>query len=169
VLRGGGTGTLVHYRIHGGVLIVAYAGGRVVSIETDSTFYRTEAGIGPGTSKGGLHGFHQDPCSLGLWDGSAAISPEGVVTIFQRSGDLVASVTNRDTQVRLDAHPTNGFTFEGWSGACSGTGACVVTLDEESVTAHFSGRFLPAPPPAARETTTGETSIGETSIDEGTI
>jgi uncharacterized repeat protein (TIGR02543 family) len=218
-LRGGGTGTLVHYHVHGGLLIVVYAGGRVVNIETDATFYRTQAGIGPGTSKGGLHGFHLDPCSLGLWDGSAAIPPDGVVTIFQRSGDIVASVTitqlgyydlcasagvnqelpdprpsamrlsvtidpdgagwvrsspylldcpakcadafDRDMDVRLDAHPTSGFTFEGWSGACSGTGPCVVATDaEKSVTAHFSGRFVPVPAPP----TTGQ----QTSTDDGT-
>jgi List-Bact-rpt repeat protein len=220
VLRGGGTGTLVHYHLHGGVLIVVYAGGRVVSIETDASFYRTQAGIGPGTSKGGLHGFHQDPCSLGLWDGSAAIPPDGVVTVFQRRGDLVASVTitqlgyydlcasagvdqevpdprpsvirlsvaidpdgsgwvrsspylldcpekcsvsfDRDTEVRLDAHPTLGFTFEGWSGACSGTGPCVVTMDAETrVTAHFSGRFVPVPAPPTEQK--------GTSTDDGTI
>jgi hypothetical protein len=228
-VRGGGTGTLAHYHVHDGVLIVVYAGGRVVSVETDSSFYRTEAGIGPGTSKGGLHGFHFDPCSLGLWDGSAAIPPEGVVTVFQRSGDLVTGVTvtelgyydlcasagvdqelsdprpgvirlsvtvdpdgagwvrsspykvdcpekcagsfDRDGEVRLDAHPTSGFTFEGWGGACSGTGSCVITLDEaKEVTAHFSGHFVAPPPsPTPDRATTSTTTTAQTTTDDGTI
>jgi hypothetical protein len=46
--------------------------------------------------------------------------------------------------VTLTATPTNGSTFAGWSGACSGTGACQLTIDsDKSVTASFN----PAPPP----------------------
>lgn len=38
----------------------------------------------------------------------------------------------------LTARPTNGFNFTGWSGACSGTGTCTVTMDAaKSVTATF--------------------------------
>jgi hypothetical protein len=199
-LRGGGTGLLVHYHVHGGELIVVYAGGRVVSIETDSSFYRTDGGIGPGTSKAGLGAFHTDFCSLGLWDGGANTPLDGVVTIFERNGNEVADVTitelgyydlcesagtsqevqdprassslltvnvvpngggyvqssglevdcpfecvkqfNTDATVTLVAHPTGGFAFIGWTGACGGAGSCVVTMDgPKSVTAHFSGEF----------------------------
>lgn len=42
------------------------------------------------------------------------------------------------TQVTLTANPASGSTFGGWSGACSGTGACSVTLDSDrAVTATF--------------------------------
>jgi alpha-tubulin suppressor-like RCC1 family protein len=33
------------------------------------------------------------------------------------------------TQVTLTATPANGYAFSGWSGACSGTAACAVTMD----------------------------------------
>ena len=41
-------------------------------------------------------------------------------------------------KVTLTATPDSGSTFEGWSGACSGTGACVLTMDaDKAVTARF--------------------------------
>jgi hypothetical protein len=43
------------------------------------------------------------------------------------------------TVVNLTASPSGGSTFAGWSGACSGTGACEVTMNTaKSVTATFS-------------------------------
>ncbi len=43
-----------------------------------------------------------------------------------------------DTQVTLVASPESGFEFSGWSGACTGTGSCSVTMDSnKSVTAEF--------------------------------
>ncbi len=43
------------------------------------------------------------------------------------------------TQLRLEAVPDSGAAFAGWSGACSGTGACQVTVNGEmSVTATFT-------------------------------
>jgi uncharacterized repeat protein (TIGR03803 family) len=35
-----------------------------------------------------------------------------------------------NTQVTLNATPSGGWTFSGWSGACSGTGSCVVTMTQ---------------------------------------
>ena len=65
MLRGGGTGLLAKYHANGGVLIVEYADGLVVSIETSSPAFRTDGGVGPGASKGGVHGFHQDAAGSG--------------------------------------------------------------------------------------------------------
>lgn len=43
------------------------------------------------------------------------------------------------TIVTLTATPATGSTFAGWSGACSGTGSCVVTMDaNKAVTATFN-------------------------------
>lgn len=44
-----------------------------------------------------------------------------------------------ETPVTLTATPTGGSTFTGWGGACSGTGACSVSMtNSQSVTAEFA-------------------------------
>lgn len=46
---------------------------------------------------------------------------------------------NHGTPVTLSAAPATGYSFAGWSGACSGTGACTVTMDAaKSVGATFT-------------------------------
>jgi uncharacterized repeat protein (TIGR02543 family) len=226
--RGDGTGLLVTYHVEGGDLIIGYDHGRVVSIETSSTSFRTGGGVGPGSTAGGVGGFRQDFCSGGLWNGSADTQPDGAVTVFALAGDDVFSVTitlfgyydacesaptdqevpdprpgsvllsvqispngggwvrstpyridcptacersfARDSTVTLVATPTGGFTFEGWSGACAGTGPCTLTMDDaKSVTARFSGTFGPTPPTPTRETsTTTETTTGTTTTETTT-
>jgi len=65
------------------------------------------------------------------------------------------------TAVALTATPASGSQFSGWSGACSGTGACSVTMDAaKSVTATFAA--VPPPPPA--QFTLTLTSVGDGSI-----
>jgi len=214
-LRGGGTGLLARYTLHGGVLLVEYADDRVVSVETTSPFYKTQGGVGPGGSRGGIHGLREDFCSGGLWTGSAGMPPNAHVTVFSLSGEHVFSVTitelgyydvceqvppeqegpdpragnvalsvtvspdgggfvrsspyaidcptactqtfPRGSVVTLTATPTAGFTFAGWTGACSGTGDCALTLaDAAAVTATFSGTFVP--PTTTQATTTRTTT-----------
>lgn len=47
----------------------------------------------------------------------------------------------------LSAHPGNGLTFSGWTGDCTGTGNCQLTMDEaHSVTATFADTTAPAAP-----------------------
>jgi endonuclease YncB( thermonuclease family) len=49
------------------------------------------------------------------------------------------------TSVTLTATPASGSTFAGWSGACSGTGSCTVTIDAaKSVIATFNGESNPS-------------------------
>jgi Ca2+-binding RTX toxin-like protein len=47
------------------------------------------------------------------------------------------------TAVTLVADPDPGWTFPGWSGACSGTGTCTVTMDAAK---SVGANFLPPPP-----------------------
>jgi uncharacterized repeat protein (TIGR02543 family) len=52
--------------------------------------------------------------------------------------DCTESFTH-GTNVTLTAMPATGYTFNGWSGACSGTGSCVVAMTSaQSVTATFT-------------------------------
>ena len=51
-----------------------------------------------------------------------------------------------NSQVTLTAAPASGSTFTGWSGACSGTGPCQVTMSADAnVTATFTATGPPAP------------------------
>lgn len=66
--------------------------------------------------------------------GSVTSTPAGVTrcTIFCEAWFLGG------TQVTLVAAPSPGFGFSGWSGACTGTGKCIVTLNQaRSVKATF--------------------------------
>ena len=65
----------------------------------------------------------------------------GSGTVAANSVTLDSSTANYayGTIVTLTATANSGFTFIGWSGACSGTGACLVTMDvDKSVTATFA-------------------------------
>jgi YVTN family beta-propeller protein len=67
------------------------------------------------------------------------------------------------TVVTLTATPNSSSQFGGWSGVCSGTGACRVTMDAaKSVTATFTA--APPPPPAQFTLTTTTNGIGSGSI-----
>ncbi|HQR11986.1 MAG TPA: IPTL-CTERM sorting domain-containing protein [Casimicrobiaceae bacterium] len=71
------------------------------------------------------------------------VSVVGAGTVTASSGLIncpgVCSDIYPGTAVTLTPNPTAPATFTGWSGACSGTGACVVTVDAaKSVTATFS-------------------------------
>ncbi|HQR10874.1 MAG TPA: hypothetical protein PLW68_06040, partial [Casimicrobiaceae bacterium] len=73
---------------------------------------------------------------------SVVLAGSGTGTVTANSGAINCPTTCSDiypgTTVTLT--PTNGTgTFAGWSGACSGTGSCVVTVDAaKSVTATFN-------------------------------
>lgn len=54
-------------------------------------------------------------------------------------GSDCSEVYAAGTQITLAAAPTSGSTFAGWGGACTGTGACTVTMSSaKAVTATFS-------------------------------
>jgi PKD repeat protein len=59
-------------------------------------------------------------------------------------GAMCANLYLVATPIALTATPAAGSAFTGWSGACSGTGGCAVTMNHaRSVTATFDA--LPAP------------------------
>jgi hypothetical protein len=78
---------------------------------------------------------------FGTGSGTVTSSPSGI----ECGADCTESLAN-GTVVTLSANPSFSSTFTGWGGACSGTGSCVVTMDNaKSVTATFSrsGGSLP--------------------------
>jgi uncharacterized protein (DUF2141 family) len=73
--------------------------------------------------------------------GQGTISGPGI-----SCGNTCLAVYNAGTVVSLSATAGSGNTFSGWSGACSGTGACVVTMSAaKSVTATFTATFTQNP------------------------
>jgi hypothetical protein len=70
----------------------------------------------------------------GNGNGSVTSSPAGINCGSTCTGSYAAS-----TVVTLTATAAGGSTFSGWSGACSGTGACQVTMSAaQAVTATFT-------------------------------
>jgi PKD repeat protein len=81
----------------------------------------------------------------GNGSGEVTSSPAGIAC-----GDVCAASFDAGTVVTLTATAGSGSTFVGWSGACSGTGTCQVTLDQaHSVTAAFATSVHPNAPPVA--------------------
>jgi len=70
----------------------------------------------------------------GTGSGTVTSSPSGI-----NCGSQCSASFTQGTSVTLTATASAGSTFAGWSGACSGTGTCFVTMDaNKSVTATFS-------------------------------
>ena len=70
----------------------------------------------------------------GSGSGTVTSSPTGI-----NCGTDCSEVYSYGTVVTLTATATGGSTFSGWSGVCTGTGSCTVTMDgSKSVTATFN-------------------------------
>src|SRR5690349_4217335 len=70
----------------------------------------------------------------GTGTGTVNSSPAGI-----SCGSACTAAFDSGTEVTLTAAPAQGSTFAGWTGACSGTSTCKVTLtSNQSVTATFS-------------------------------
>jgi hypothetical protein len=75
----------------------------------------------------------------GTGTGTITSSPAGI-----SCGSSCSATFDSGTVVNLTATPDSGSTFAGWSGACTGTGACSVTMDAaKSVGANFSANAGP--------------------------
>jgi hypothetical protein len=73
-------------------------------------------------------------------NGGVTSSPIGI-----NCGSICTMNYSSGTPVMLTATPTGGATFNGWGGACTGNGACLVTMNSlENVTAIFSAS-VPSP------------------------
>lgn len=70
-------------------------------------------------------GFELDVILDGNGTGTVSSSPAGISCPGQ-----CQAVFTADSPVTLTAAPDSGQTFQGWSGACSGTGTCQVTMDQ---------------------------------------
>lgn len=70
----------------------------------------------------------------GSGTGTVTSSPAGV-----NCGTDCSEMYNHGTMVTLTATPAMGSSFTGWSGGCTGTGTCTVTMDAaKTVTANFT-------------------------------
>jgi Ca2+-binding RTX toxin-like protein len=88
-------------------------------------------------------------------NGTVTSSPAGIDCGAKCSADFTTG-----SKVTLVARPDAGWTLGGWSGACSGTGPCTVTMDAaKSVQADF----LP-PPPTPGSTANLQLSSGTVSF-----
>lgn len=85
--------------------------------------------------------------------GTISSNPSGI-----NCGSTCAASYADGLQVHLSATPVAGYVFNGWSGNCTGTGACTVTMDgNKSVTATFA------------VDTSKTVSIGKIGTGEGTV
>jgi Bacterial Ig-like domain (group 3)/Divergent InlB B-repeat domain len=74
----------------------------------------------------------------GSGSGATTSSPAGISC----PGTCVANFTS-GTSVTLNESPAAGSTFAGWTGACSGSGACSISMSAaESVTASFQSKTI---------------------------
>src|SRR5271157_3022711 len=79
---------------------------------------------------------------VGIYALSVSIGGSGMVTSTDGYINCPGTCSHSylgNSQVTLNATPAQGWTFSGWSGACSGTGSCVVTMTQNlSVSATFT-------------------------------
>jgi hypothetical protein len=81
---------------------------------------------------------------------SVSLAGSGSGSVSDSDGQLVCPGSACTATYALDsgetitAHPSAGSTFAGWSGACSGTGTCTVSLESnQAVTATFTAATAP--------------------------
>lgn len=93
----------------------------------------------------------------GNGQGTVASTPSGI-----NCGSDCSESFDHGTAVTLHATAASGSTFDGWSGACSGTNECQVTIDQaRSVTATFVSTVVP---PIVRRLTVTKAGTGEGTV-----
>jgi alpha-tubulin suppressor-like RCC1 family protein len=106
-------------------------------------------------------------------DGSGAGSVSVVYSgglsdcLFSTAGGTCSRTFANGTRVILSPTPAAGSTFAGWSGDCSGTVSCTLTMDQNhSVTAAFA---LAGNPPGRKTLTVAKTGAGTVTSTPGGI
>ncbi len=104
-------------------ITAAYSGNSTYDVSTSATLMQNVNGIALMVTKAGTGG------------GNVVSNPAGIDTAINNNSAGFAT----NTVVTLTQTPSIGSVFAGWSGACSGTGTCMVTMDvAKSVTATFN-------------------------------
>jgi hypothetical protein len=89
---------------------------------------------------------------------TVAVEGQGTVTSTPGGINCAGACTARfdeGAHIVLTVRPYASWSFTGWSGACSGSGDCHVTLSTDtSVTARFDAIPAPPPPPASQHALT---------------
>lgn len=86
------------------------------------------------TSGGSVTVYTLSVSKSGSGSGTVTSSPSGI-----NCGSTCSKSFTSGTNVTLMANPSSGSTFGGWSGSCSGTGSCNVSMSQaRSVTASFN-------------------------------
>ncbi len=95
----------------------------------------------------------------GSGSGTVTSAPAGI-----NCGATCSASFDHGTEVTLSANPTAGSEFKGWSGSCTGTGSCKVSM---SAAKSVGAEFAPVPKFALSVSTTGNGSGSVTSSPTG--
>jgi hypothetical protein len=146
---------------------VQYASTLTLTFGSDSVYSIDVRGDDPGGNQGTTVVFHigaQVADQTGLWASGTNVSlnlsapkyslnisktgsGSGTVTSVPAGIDCGSTCSANftfNTSIDLSAAPVSGSTFTGWSGACTGTGTCTVTMNQaRSVSAEFALTSIP--------------------------
>ena len=95
-----------------------------------------------------------------------SVATSGNGTVISSPGGIACGATcsapfSAGTVVALTPLPDPGYSFAGWSGACTGTGTCAVTMSaERSVSASFTPSAPPPAPHLSNLSTRGRVETG---------
>jgi len=114
-----------------GSVFTGWSGGGCTGTSTCSVTMSAATSV---TATFGLQTFGLSVNKGGAGTGSVTSTPAGI-----NCGTTCSASFNSGTAVSLSAAPAAGSSFTGWSGSCTGTGACNVTMSAaRSVTATFA-------------------------------
>ncbi len=140
--EGGSSGSGIFANTSGGPALIGqlYGGSSSCSNPSGSNIYgRFDAAYNAGLSRwlegsAAASNYALTVSRQGNGSGSVVSSPAGI-----SCGSTCATTFAAGTNVLLTATPASGSSFAGWSGACSGTGNCSVSMSTaRSVVASFS-------------------------------